>query len=124
MYELIPLFLLSDYYDDDRFFTSQDGLWKVSAVQFKMDKSLKLPWNDYDLEYGNFSHCPLFKCVTVSASMVKLLFTTTQMNSSVDNFVKLFYIQLFVKLCIFLKMWYFFWLISAGHTITLDFGSD
>jgi hypothetical protein len=30
--ELIPLFLLSDYYDGDRFFTIQDGLGKVSVA--------------------------------------------------------------------------------------------
>lgn len=31
------MFLLSDYYDDDRFFTNQDGLLKVSVVHFKLD---------------------------------------------------------------------------------------
>jgi hypothetical protein len=25
------MFLLPDYYDDNRFFTNQDGLWKVSV---------------------------------------------------------------------------------------------
>jgi hypothetical protein len=35
--ELILLFLLSDYYDGDRFLTNQDGSWKVSGVQIKQD---------------------------------------------------------------------------------------
>jgi hypothetical protein len=35
--ELIPMFLLSDSYDADRFFTTQDGLWKVSVVHFMLD---------------------------------------------------------------------------------------
>ena len=36
--ELTLLFLLSDYYDGDRFLINQDGIWKVSDVRFKHDQ--------------------------------------------------------------------------------------
>ena len=62
--ELVLLFVLSDYYDGDRFLTNQDGIWKVSGVQITQDHlSQQLlhdyllviaSWYVYVLETGNF----------------------------------------------------------------------
>lgn len=75
-----------------------------------------LPWN---MKF--FIRSRSFECVTISAFIVMFWFTQYR---CIVGWTIWRNCCLFIKLYMFLKMWYLFWLISAGYTIALDFGSD
>jgi len=64
------MFLLSDYYDDEQFFTNQDGLWKVSVVHFKLDLYYSYHGMSFVLEYEFFIRSQSFDVLIFQHSVL------------------------------------------------------